>query len=144
MPISCKISRPAVVCIGTSLMALLTACGGGNGASADETVEASNAFSDSMSTIERGRPEKLGSLFVDWDAPTTSADGSPLKDLAGYHVKIGNSSGTYSTSITVNDPSALTYEFKELRVGTYYVAVTAFDSAQNESLASAEQSKTLH
>ena len=76
-------------------------------------------------------------------APTISADGSPLNDLAGFRILIGTSSGTYSNTVTVTDPAAVTYRIAGLPSNTYYVVVKAFDTSNNESLPSAEVSKII-
>src|SRR5258705_3518776 len=34
---------------------------------------------------------EAASLSLGWNAPTTNADGTPLTDLAGYHVYLGTS-----------------------------------------------------
>ena len=34
---------------------------------------------------------EAASLSLSWNAPTTNADGTPLIDLAGYHVYLGTS-----------------------------------------------------
>ncbi|HEY8710769.1 MAG TPA: hypothetical protein VIM34_22555, partial [Burkholderiaceae bacterium] len=58
-------------------------------------------------------------------------------------ILIGTSSGTYSSSVTVNDAAAVSYRITDLQPNTYYVVVKAFDTFNNESLPSAEASKTL-
>jgi hypothetical protein len=72
-----------------------------------------------------------------WNAPSTNRDSSLLQDLAGYRLYYGESSSTYTTSIDVGKPT--TYTLQGLEVGhTYYIAVSAYDTAGNESALSAE------
>ena len=80
-------------------------------------------------------------VTLQWDAPTTNVDGTPLTDLAGYKVYYGNESGNYTNNIDVNNIT--TYEITNLADGTYYFAVTAYDTSGNESDYSNEVNKTL-
>jgi hypothetical protein len=76
-------------------------------------------------------------LQLFWDAPTMNRDSSPLQDLAGYKLYYGESSGKYTTPIDVG--KSATYTLQGLEVGhTYYIAVSAYDTAGNESALSAE------
>jgi hypothetical protein len=76
-------------------------------------------------------------LQLFWNAPTMNRDGSPLQDLAGYKLYYGESSGNYTASLDVGKPT--TYTLQGLEVGhTYYIAVSAYDTAGNESALSAE------
>jgi hypothetical protein len=75
------------------------------------------------------------SLLVSWKANTDT-------DLAGYMVYYGTRSGYYSTGI--NAGKATSYQISGVQNGTtYYVAVSAYDSSQNESLLSVEQTVTV-
>lgn len=77
-------------------------------------------------------PAQAAYLDLAWD-PNTEAD------LAGYAVYYGTQPGTYGTSIDVGDTT--TYRLDGLLEGvTYYVAVTAYDVAGNESDFSSEVS----
>jgi hypothetical protein len=76
-------------------------------------------------------------LQLFWNAPTVNRDSSPLQDLAGYKLYYGESSGNYTTSIDVGTPT--TFTLQGLKVGhTYYIAVSAYDTAGNESVLSTE------
>ncbi|VAX33570.1 hypothetical protein MNBD_NITROSPIRAE01-1408 [hydrothermal vent metagenome] len=75
-----------------------------------------------------------GSAILSWDANSES-------DLSGYKVYFGTSSGSYGTPTTVGNVT--TYTVPDLNTGTYYFAVTAFDTSGNESGFSTEVSKTL-
>lgn len=83
------------------------------------------------------------SATLTWVAPRTKADGSPLRDLAGFRIYYGTASGTYSASITVPNPATTTYTIRALPAGTYYFVVKAFDKRNAESAPSAEVSKTI-
>ncbi len=83
------------------------------------------------------------SLTVQWVAPTTNDDGTPLDDLAGFRVYYGNSSGVYGNSATVASSTTLSHRFDNLPTGTYYVMVKSLNSAAIESNASPELSKSI-
>lgn len=106
----------------------LSACGGGKNSSDDDTEASMQVSPDS--------------IFVRWTAPTTNADGSPIKDLAGYRVYYGTASGFYTDSVTINNPGTLSTTISNLPADTYYVVVRAFNSMNVESQASVELSKT--
>jgi len=73
-----------------------------------------------------------GSLKLIWDANTED-------DLAGYKVYYGTSSGNYEQPIDVGNVTE--YELKGLNEGiTYYIALTAYDTSNNESEKSDEVS----
>ena len=72
------------------------------------------------------------SLSLTWNANTES-------DLAGYKVYFGTSSGSYGTPIDVGNVTE--YELTGLDEGVrYYVALTAYDTSNNESEKSDEES----
>ncbi|HXH12479.1 MAG TPA: LamG-like jellyroll fold domain-containing protein [Alphaproteobacteria bacterium] len=76
---------------------------------------------------------------LSWSAPTTNADGSPLKDLAGYKVYYGLASRSYGTPIDVGNTTI--YTITGLTGGVrYYFAVKAYDTSRNDSAFSAEVS----
>ena len=79
-------------------------------------------------------------ITLNWTAPTTNTDGSPLTDLAGYRLYYGISSGSYSYYIPLD--AVTTYTFTSLDNGTYYFVVTAVNAAGVESNSSNQVSRT--
>jgi hypothetical protein len=75
---------------------------------------------------------------------TWTANGEP--DLAGYKVYVGTASGTYNVSGSPFVAGKVTsYTVSNLPKGqTYFFAISAYDSAGNESALSAEVSKSLY
>ena len=73
----------------------------------------------------------FSSITLTWTPPTTNTDGTALTDLAGYRVYYGTSSGSYGSPIDVGNVS--TYVISNLAAGSYYFAVTAYDTAGIES-----------
>ncbi|TKS57740.1 MAG: hypothetical protein EWM72_03467 [Nitrospira sp.] len=76
-----------------------------------------------------------GSVQVAWDANTET-------DLAGYKIYIGIQPGIYNAPITIGNVTS--YSVTNLPTGkTYYVSVTAYDTAGNESPHAPEVSKSF-
>ena len=70
----------------------------------------------------------IGSVTLNWEAPTENTDGTPLTDLAGYYVWYGTSSISMQ-SIQINNPGLLTYVVGNLVYGQQYqFFMTAYDS----------------
>ena len=67
-------------------------------------------------------------------------------DLAGYKIYVGTNSGTYSFPGSPFVTGKVTsYTISNLPKGqTYYFAISAYDNAGNESVLSAEVSKSLY
>lgn len=66
-----------------------------------------------------------------WSAPALSEDGSALTDLAGYKVYDGSTTSTYGMVTDVGRVTSFTTA--PMTEGTYYFAVTAYDTKGNES-----------
>lgn len=76
----------------------------------------------------------LGAMTITWQANTD-------RDLAGYRIYCGTASGVYASPTQVGKVTM--YRFTEVKAGTWYCAVTAFDTTGNESGFSQEVSKVL-
>jgi hypothetical protein len=84
-----------------------------------------------------------GFLDLEWNAPTTNADGSPLLDLGSYRVYAGTSPptcpGTNFQALAAPNPSPLPGDtvpaaLTALTAGTtYWVQISAVDMSGNES-----------
>jgi len=139
-----------VVALSLVASMLLAGClgGGGGGTSANgtDTVAATSSTSDTTGTSDPGstlpptNPEKAAVLV--WTAPTTNVDGSTLVDLAGYHVYVGT---TTSDLQPIGNAAAnqTNYTKNDLAPGTYYFAVTAYNSSGAESEFSNIGTKTI-
>jgi len=77
-----------------------------------------------------------------WQAPTENVDGSPLTDLAGFNVYWGSSSRNYTGSHPITSAAVTEWE-ATVAAGSYYFAVTALDSEDNESAYSNEVLKAI-
>jgi len=100
-------------------------------------------------------------LTLTWSAPYSRSDGTCLTDLAGYKLYWGSSSGNYTNQKDLALGSAdltcwnvgpiskcgpavsCTTTLPNLPNGTYYLAMTSYDSSAQESTYSGEVSKTI-
>jgi hypothetical protein len=93
--------------------------------------------------ISVAAPPATGTVTLSWTPPTTNSDGSPLVDLAGYRILYGQTSRTYSQTLTIAAPSVASASIEGLAQGTWYFAVKAYTAAGVESDLSNEASKTI-
>jgi hypothetical protein len=101
------------------------------------TVSATGATSKLLQVSLTVNPRPTtGALSLTWAANTEP-------DLAGYRVYFGTQSGVYGPPITVGNVTA--YQLNNLTMNTtYFVSITAVDTAGNESLHSAEVSRSVY
>jgi hypothetical protein len=84
-----------------------------------------------------------GNVTLSWLPPTENVDGSPLTNLAGYRIRYGNASGSYSNTISVANPGLATFVVEGLTPNKYYFVIASYNSAGVESSNSTEASITL-
>ena len=84
-----------------------------------------------------------GSASLSWTIPATNTNGTPATDLAGYHIYYGTSPGALNTVIDVPGAKTTEYEISNFGSGTYYFAVSAYNSIGVDSADSNEGSKTI-
>ena len=79
-------------------------------------------------------------VSLQWNAPTTNEDGTPLTDLAGFIVYWGFNPGEEAGSETLRNVTTTQLESTTWDGRTVYFRVTAYDdkSPANESLPSNE------
>jgi len=90
-------------------------------------------------------PTQYGMFTLNWVAPTTRADGTPLAltDIDGYHIYYGDLPGNYTSTMTIANGSATAATVNNLPVGTYYLVMTTYDINGLESGYSAEITKQV-
>jgi len=84
-----------------------------------------------------------GTATLSWLPPQQNTDGTPLVNLAGYHVYYGTSASSLSKSVKIANPSVSTYVVSDLSSGTWYFSVKAYNAKNVESDFSAKVSKTI-
>ena len=73
------------------------------------------------------------SVTLSWAAPTENSNGTPLTNLAGYHIEYGTSRTALTHKINVASVGLTTYVISNLSSGTYYFAITAYNSSGLQS-----------
>jgi hypothetical protein len=124
---------------------LLTACGDGVGvspASATATAAGVPVASPPAAPAPPASPT-TGSASLSWTAPTENTNGTPLTNLAGYHIYYGTSVGAWTSTITILDATETSYIVDGLAPGTYYFAVVAFNTDGDDSPQSNVGTKTI-
>jgi hypothetical protein len=84
-----------------------------------------------------------GTATVLWMPPTQNQDGTPLTNLAGFHIYYGNDPSTLAQMTVVTNPTLSSYQLANLAAGTWYFAVAAYTSDGVESALSDVVSKTI-
>jgi hypothetical protein len=84
------------------------------------------------------------SVTLGWVAPTENSNGTPITDLAGYKIHYGTASQEYTQVVSLANPSLSRYVVDSLPSGTYYFAITAYNSQGTESALSGEITTTLN
>jgi hypothetical protein len=114
---------------------------------------AAGTYSGTVTVAATGATSKTlpVSLTVNPGTTTTSTSASTATlnwgantetDLAGYKIYVGTQSGVYGAPIVLGKVN--TYQATNLAIGTtYFFTITAYDNAGNESLHSAEVSKSI-
>jgi len=134
-----KISKLiAVLFIG----ALLSACGGSSDP-LETTPPADNTPPPAVNPPPPGgtTPPPVPvtkDINLSWTAPNTRTDGSSasLSDIGGYNLYVGTEPGTYNPVINVGNTTSHT--LNSMGVGTYYIALSVYDTNALESSKSSE------
>lgn len=113
------------------IMMILAGCGSGGGSNSGASVSSDNTNTGVTKS----------SLTLNWGAPTTNSNGTPLTDLAGFNVYYGTSSRNYSYKVDVGNTTGTV--ISDLSSGMWCFAVTAYDTSGNESSLSNELCKTI-
>ncbi len=93
---------------------------------------------------QQGTPGgSAGSVTLTWVAPTDNTNGTPLTDLAGYHIHYGTSPDNLTQVIELAGTGNTEFELGGLAPGTYYFAVTAYTTMGTESAESDVGYKTI-
>ena len=84
-----------------------------------------------------------GSATLSWSAPTQNTNGTPLTNLAGFHIYYGTSASNLNQSVLIANPAATSYVFTSLAAGTWYFTVNAYTTTGAESVVSNIASVTV-
>ena len=91
----------------------------------------------------RPKTSTTASITLGWVPPTQNNDGSPITNLAGYKIHYGTTSTEYTKTIALANAGLTRYVLDNLTSGTYYFAITAYNSLGVESALSGEVATTV-
>jgi Fibronectin type III domain len=142
---SCRASvrRALGDCIGMAARLVVLSIALGLAGCSDDVQNAANSPPSSSGGSSENPGPTTGSATLTWSPPAENTDGSPLTDLAGYYVHYGTSEASLTETIDLSDADATTYVVSDLSPGTYYFAVSAYNSLGLEGAWSNVASKTL-
>jgi hypothetical protein len=83
-------------------------------------------------------------VTLGWVAPTQNSNGTPVTDLAGYKIHYGTASEDYTQVVSITNPSLSRYVLDSLASGTYYFAISSYNSQGVESPLSGEITASLN
>ena len=83
------------------------------------------------------------SARLSWLAPAQNTDGTALTDISGYHIYVGTDPDSLGTILDVADATATSYTVSKLSPGTWYFAISAYNSAGADGELSNIGSKTI-
>jgi hypothetical protein len=126
--------KPTTANVGTTGAIIITGANGSGKASIGPFTIVVKAQSTTPGT---------GSASLSWTAPTVNTDGTPVTDLAGYHIYYGTSASQMTTTITIASAAETSYVVGGLAPGTYYFAVVAYNTAGVDSPQSNVGSKAI-
>ena len=118
--------------------------GTGTSTSGSSTTSGSTTTTGSAGSTPPSTPVAGTSLTLGWVAPTQNSNGTPITDLAGYKIHYGTTSANYTKVVAVSNPSLSRYVLDSLESGTYFFAITAYNSKGIESTLSGEISATMN
>jgi putative Ig domain-containing protein len=92
------------------------------------------SVADATHTVKTGAFEitvfeaATGIASLQWEIPAAKVNGSPLDDLAGYHILFGRSADDLSESVFVDGATVTSVELSSLEPGVWYFAVSAVNA----------------
>ena len=134
------IRRIPMLVLAAALAFSTVGCAGGGGGGSGSTVGGTDGGGNEGPGNAPPAPS-VASVTLAWSAPALSSDGTSLTDLAGYRLYDGSTAAEYTMVTDVGKVTAYTTE--PLPAGTYYFAVTAYDTSGNESEVSNEVIATV-
>ena len=120
--------------LSVSVIALLTACGGGGGGSddKDDPEDIPAASSSAVPALPAAEPIEPVTIRIYWETPTSRKNGDPLLagELAGFEILYINNlddSDPDCCSIYVDDPLQTRQSIRIRKSGNYTFAIIAYD-----------------
>jgi hypothetical protein len=89
-------------------------------------------------------PIANGSITLNWSPPTQNTDGSSLSDIAGFNVYYGTAPNALSQVMQFANPGQSSGTIANLAAGTWYLAVTVYTTAGDESAQTNQVTTTIN
>jgi hypothetical protein len=130
---------PAWLTFNTSTGAVAgTPSAGDQGTTGHIVITASTAGASATTTpftisVQPAATSTTLSVKLSWAAPTENTDGTPVTELAGYHIYYGMNPAELTLWASVAGAGSTTYVVDDLPSGTYYFSVVAYNSAGVDS-----------
>jgi hypothetical protein len=140
------VNRPAWASFSTATGALTGTPGTGSvGTYSNITIRVSDGVATASLPAFSINVQQLatGSATLSWQPPTTRTDGTPLTNLAGYHIRYGTTNSNYPNVITIPNGGLTSAVVESLPPATWYFVISAYDSTGAESANSSPVSKTI-
>lgn len=141
--------RAPAACLSLSFLFLLSACDFYPNSTSASNVPATTQPGSGSNVPATPPPGSgtttgTGSVTLSWSAPSQNTDGTPLTDLAGYHVYYSQAPWGWTDMLDVRDPSASTVQVAKLATGTtWYFALATYNASGVESTRTGWVSKML-
>ena len=84
-----------------------------------------------------------GTVTLSWVPPAQNTNGTPVTDLAGYHIHYGTTQSELTKVIDLSGTNITSFEVSNLTPGTYYFSISAYTAMGTESAESDVGSKTI-
>jgi hypothetical protein len=117
----------------------LSACNSGSGSAGTPVTAGPGGSTGGGGSTGSGVP---GSATLSWQPPQTNTDGTALTNLAGYYIHYGTSI-SLDLQVKITTVGLTRYVIDNLAAGTWYFAVSSYNSAGVESAQSAIVSKAI-
>ncbi|MFU8878539.1 MAG: fibronectin type III domain-containing protein [Wenzhouxiangellaceae bacterium] len=114
-----------------------------SGPGSDESASAPGSDESASAPGSNARASRPGSALLSWHPPTERADGSPLRDLAGYRVYFGKGARPARYVLEITNPAQTSQLIGNLDRGRWHFSITAYDRQGLESARSAPASKII-
>jgi hypothetical protein len=98
---------------------------------------------DSKGSAVQGSSTSMGTAVLTWTPPTENTNGTPLTDLAGYHIRYGTKPDALTKVIDLAGSRTTAFEVSNLSPGTYYFSISAYTSIGTESAESDVEYKSI-
>jgi hypothetical protein len=146
--VGCGDDESGASAVGSTTSGSTTSSTGTTSSTPPQTVADTGSTTTSGSSTTTAPPTSTTTsssvVTLGWVAPTQNSNGTPITDLAGYKIHYGTSSQDYTQVVSIANPSLSRYVLDSLASGTYYFAISSYNSQGTESPLSGEITASLN